>query len=446
MTRAPAVALLLIAMIALPAVSQEAPASIFPYKAVTETLDNGLTVVLIPMSSGGLVAYWTVVRTGARDEWEPERTGFAHFFEHMMFRGTKRFPADAYNSKVTEIGADANAYTTDDLTAYHLSITKDDLETVMELESDRFMNLDYPQDLFRTEAGAVYGEYRKNRMNPFFALFEATQAAAFTKHTYGHTAMGYEADIKGMPNLFDYSRSFFSRYYRPENIVLLVVGDIEPEATLGMVKRYYGAWEPGYEPPKITPEPEQTAERRIEVDYPGRTLPLLTAAYKVPAFDPTDRTYVAADVLGDLFFGQTSELYKKLVLSEQVVEFIFADLGTNRDPGLMNITARVKDPAKVDYVLSEIDRTIAEATTTPADAGRLADVKSRRKYGFLMGLDTPSSVAGGLARIVAVTGGIEAIDQLFATLNEVTPEDIQSAANAYLSASRRTVAVLRGAS
>ena len=128
----------------------------------------------------------------------------------------------------------------------------------MDFESDRFQNLAYPEDMFKTEAGAVYGEYRKNRTSPFFTLFEAIHKAAFDRHTYGHTAMGYEEDIKAMPTLFDYSQTFFSRYYRPENAVLMIAGSIEVEPTMAMARRYYSAWEPGYVAPDVVPEPVQT--------------------------------------------------------------------------------------------------------------------------------------------------------------------------------------------
>ncbi len=361
-----------------------------------------------------------------------------------MFRGTDRYPADAYNAKTTEIGADTNAFTSDDLTAYHLSITSNDLETVMDLESDRFQNLAYPEELFRTEAGAVYGEYRKNRTNPFFTLFEATQAAAFDVHTYGHTAMGYEEDIKLMPELFDYSKSFFSRYYRPENIVLMIVGDVDVTKTMDRVKHYYGAWKPGYVPPKIQPEPEQTAERKIEVPYPGQSLPIAMVAYKFPAFDPSDPTILAADILADLYFGETSDLHKKLVLNEQVAEFVAADTPMNRDPNLLSIFSRVKDAEKVDYVLAEIDRTIAQAQTELLDPERIAGVISRIKYGFLMGLDTPSGVASSLVRFIAVTGGVADIETMYTTYGQVTAEHVQAAAKQFLAPERRTVAVLRG--
>lgn len=417
---------------------------IFPYQTHVETLDNGLKVVLIPMSSNGLVAYWTIVRTGARDEFEPGRTGFAHFFEHMMFRGTEKYPSTAYDDMVTKIGADANAFTSDDLTAYYLNIAAEDLETVMEIESDRFLNLSYAEDLFQTEAGAVYGEYRKNKTSPFFVLFEETLKAAFTTHTYGHTAMGYEEDIQQMPNLFDYSKSFFSRYYRPENAVLVVVGDIEVEPTRQLVRKYYDAWEAGYVAPEIPVEPPQTEERTLELTYPGRTLPLLMVAYKADAFDAQDVSQAGARLLCDLGFGETSDIYKKLVLEDQLVEFISASFDPNRDPGLLTILSRVKDPERVDDVIAEIDRVVAQLQQTPPDAKRLADLKSRLKYGFLMNLDTPANVMSNLVRLIAITGDITAVDDLYRTFDKVTPADIQQAAQTYLVRQQRTVAVLRG--
>src|SRR5690606_8043870 len=213
----------------------------------------------MPMPGNGLVAFWSIVRTGSRDEYEPGRTGFAHFFEHMMFRGTRRYPADVYQRILTEIGADANAYTTDDHTAYHVSVAAEDLATVVELESDRFQHLEYAEADFQTEAGAVYGEYRKSRTDPLFTLYEALLAEAFHRHTYGHTPMGYERDIAAMPTLFDYSREFFRRYYRPDNTVLFVAGDVEPGRVHAPVERHYGGWQPGYVLPAVPAEPEQTA-------------------------------------------------------------------------------------------------------------------------------------------------------------------------------------------
>ena len=429
----------------LPSPSQETSTvtPIIPYPTETRTLPNGLTAIVVPMPSEGLAAYWTVVRTGSRDEYEPGRTGFAHFFEHMMFRGTERFPSDVYNRIVTLIGADANAYTTDDHTAYHLAMAAEDLEQVMEIESDRFQNLSYAESAFQTEAGAVYGEYRKSRTEPEFALYEELLAKAFERHPYGHTTMGYERDIAIMPTLFGYSREFFSRYYRPENTVLFIAGDVTPSAVFGLVEKYYGGWQRGYVPPQIPAEPEQTAERRVDVSYDGQTLPILLIAYKLPVYDAADRTRVAADLFADLAFGETSEAYRRLVLDEQVVEDLDAGAAYNRDPGLLEIYARVKDPAKVDYVLGVVDETTRKFRAEPPDAARLVDLQKRLRYGFLMGLQTPDAVASRVAQFIALSGDLTGLDRLYATYAAITPGDVQTAAERYLQTERRTVGVLR---
>lgn len=255
-------------------------AGIFPYKYQVEVLENGLKVILRPMDNPGLVAYYSVVRTGSRDEYEPGRSGFAHFFEHMMFRGTEKYPGPVYDRLVTEMGANANAYTSDDLTCFHLVVSSDNLEKVMELESDRFQNLSYSEQVFKTEAGAVHGEYLKGLSSPWSVLFEKIMDTAFDKHTYKHTTIGFRKDIEAMPKMYEYSKTFFGRYYRPENVVLLVVGDFDSGKTLQMVKKYYSDWQPGYASPQIPTEPEQTNERTAKVKFLGRTLPILTISYK----------------------------------------------------------------------------------------------------------------------------------------------------------------------
>jgi len=428
---------------AIHAQSEEAQVNgIIPYPVDVNTLANGLKIILIPMPSDGLVAYWTIVQTGSRDEYEPGRTGFAHFFEHMMFRGTERFPSELYNRILTEFGADNNAYTSDDLTAYHVSMAAEDLERVMELESDRFTQLAYSEQDFKTEAGAVYGEYRQNRTNPLWVLFEGMLAAAFEQHTYGHTTLGYERDIAAMPTMYDYSRTFFDRYYRPENTILFIAGDIEQQNVLELARQYYGDWQPGYAAPEIIAEAEQNAERRINVSYDGRTLPIVWVAYKLDRFDPGNRTRVAADLLAALAFGPTSDAYKRLVLNEQVVEFLQAEANLNRDPGLLDIYTRVKDPTKVDYVLSVIDETVASYQRATTDPERLAALKSRLRYSFLMGLETPDSAAQRLARHIAISGGLDGMQALYEAYDTVSIDDIQQAANTYLDPQKRTVGVL----
>jgi len=418
---------------------------IIPFPVVSNTLANGLKIVVIPMPANGLASFWSIVRTGSRDEFEAGRTGFAHFFEHMMFRGTERHPGDAYQRTLVELGADTNAYTTDDLTAFHLSVAAGDLERVMDLESDRFRYLQYSESDFRTEAGAVYGEYRKSKTDPLFVLYEAIRETAFDRHTYGHTTMGYERDIATMPTLYDFSRGFFERYYRPDNTILLVVGDVEPDAVAAMASRYYGDWRPGYEAPPVPAEPAQVAEKRVERSYPGTTLPLVWLAWKIDRSEPGNRLRAAADLLAELTFGATSAVYRQMVLAEQSLEFLAAYTNSNRDPSLLDVYARVRDPARIDAVLAALDAAAAAACDTLVDGHQLEELKMRQRYGFLMQLDAPDSVAAACARPLAIDGDLAGIESLYATYATLTPEDVRSAARTVFAAERRTVGLLQGA-
>ncbi|MBN8544733.1 MAG: insulinase family protein [Ignavibacteria bacterium] len=415
---------------------------VFPYKVHRVTLQNGFKALLIPMPGSGLVSYYTVVRTGSRDEWEPGKSGFAHFFEHMMFRGTNKYPL--YDSVTTSIGADANAYTDDDLTVYHLNFAAEDLEKVMDLESDRFQNLNYKKDQFMTEAGAVYGEYRKSVTNPFSVLFEKFQDMAFDKHTYKHTTIGFEADIKEMPNQYEYSLSFYNRYYRPENCVLVITGDFDVASVTGMVDKYYSSWKTGYTPPKIEMEPKQTAPREAKIKYDGKTLPLLAIGYKYDGFNVFNKDYMSMIPFADIAFGETSELYKKLVLDEQKVQFIAGGAQTRRDPFPFMIYSRVKSENDLEYVNQEIEKTIDYYKNNLVSKEQLDKLKKRMKYQFLMGLDSPEAVASVLPMFITLSGDIEVLDEFYTQMMDITPQDIQNAVRKYFVKESRNQVILTG--
>src|SRR5436305_5591846 len=249
-----------------PARPAAAPGDVFPFKTHETRLDNGLRVVVIPYDSPGVVAYYLVVRTGSRDEVEAGHSGFAHFFEHMMFRGTEKYPSDAYNNLMKRMGANSNANTADDRTAFELVGPSRELETMMAVESDRFQNLKYDEEAFRTEALAVLGEYNKSASSPFLPMYEKMRDLAFEKHTYKHTTIGFLADVKAMPGYYQYSLDFFKRFYRPENVTLLVVGDAQPERVVALAKKYYGDWKPGYQTPAVQPEPPQKEKKTAHLD------------------------------------------------------------------------------------------------------------------------------------------------------------------------------------
>ncbi|MBN2090127.1 insulinase family protein [candidate division KSB1 bacterium] len=416
----------------------------FPYQTYQKVLSNGLKVIVIPMQNPGLVAYYSIVRTGSRDEYEHGHSGFAHFFEHMMFRGTKKYPGPVYDRIMTEMGANANAFTSSDLTCFHIVHSKDHLDQVLELESDRFQNLDYEVADFKTEAGAVLGEYLKGLSSPWSLLREKLMETAFTTHTYRHTTIGFRQDVEAMPTMYDYSRSFFNRYYRPENVILLLVGDLNPDETFVKVQQYYGNWQPGYVPPAIQPEPEQTAERSAELTFSGKTLPIMTIAYKAPAFSPTDKALAASYLLGALLFGENSEIYKKLVIREQSVQFIQANFFANRDPGLFQISTMIKNENDIPQIKGEIDRTIQQAQTEPIALEKLKNQQRRIRYAFLMELDTAQKTAGRLVSFLALSGELKSVDEFFATCDAVTPEDLQAAAQKFLVLEKRTAITLKG--
>jgi zinc protease len=419
-------------------------AGIFPFKSYEKTLDNGFKIIAIPLSNPGLVVYYSVVRTGSRDEFEEGHTGFAHFFEHMMFHGTAKFPKALFEKIVNEMGAETNAFTTDDLTAYYLKFAKEDLEKVMELESDRFQNLEYDERPFKTESGAVYGEYLKGKASPWSMFWKTLMFTAFDKHTYKHDTIGFEKDVVAMPTMYEFSKSFFNRYYRPENVVLLVTGDIVPENVFELAEKYYSKWEKGYVPPKVPVEPEQTGPRAKTVNFKGKTLSLLATAYKGLAFMPESKEYVAANILGDIMFESTSDLYTKLVLKEQKAQAIFPSFGKNRDPNLNSVIVMVKNKADIEYVKDEIEKTVQKYRTELMDKTKLEELKSNLKYSFLMGLSSADRVAGSLTRIVAISGGIEAVDLYYATLETITPEDIKQAAEKYFTDNRKTEILVLG--
>ncbi len=413
---------------------------IFPFDYRLVELENGFKAYLIKAGAPNQIAYVSMVRTGSRDEVEPGKSGFAHFFEHMMFRGTDKYPN--YDLITSQMGASRNAFTSNDMTVYYLVASSEYLEQIVDLESDRFSNLNYDESGFRTEAGSILGEYMQGALSPGRYLNERVRSLAYDRHTYGHTTIGYEADVRAMPEGYDYSLSFYQRFYRPENVVLVLAGDFEYEHAEQLIRQYYSAWEPGYVPPNITAEPRQRRTRRQTVRYPGRTLPVLSVNYKAPAWSATDKVAIATEVLGEVAFGSNSDIYKKLVIDEQRVQYLFGGFGLARDPALVEIQTMVIDPDDVPAVEAEIQSAVDRAREELVDAKLFADTKSAMKYGFLMGLETAQNVAFAMIQYVINTGGIEAVDEYYSTLDSITPEDIREAARRYLVDSGKTVVLM----
>lgn len=416
----------------------------FPFRVAEKTLPNGLKVVVIPFDSPGTVAYYTLVRTGARDEVEPHHSGFAHFFEHMMFRGTEKYPATRYNEILKSMGADSNAFTTDDFTLYHTVGPASRLDTIAEMEADRFENLKYTEDAFRTEALAILGEYNKNASSPFQALDEKVHDVAFDRHTYKHTTIGFLADVKAMPGYYDYSRQFFARFYRPDNCFLIVVGDVTPERMFEIAARDYSSWKPGYRPSDITPEPPQRAPRSGHIDWPNPVQPLLLMAYHIPAFADRTADSAALEVISQLLFAESSPLYQELVVERQWVDLLQGNAMSLRDPFLFEVVARAKSLDLVPKVQQEIERAVADLAQKPVEAPRLARTLAHIRNSFTLGLDTPNDVAVQVGAILALTGDVRSLDRSIEEYARVTPADIQRLARTVFVPDNRTVVTLSG--
>ncbi len=414
------------------ATESAAAGDVLPFKATEATLANSLHVIVVPTGYPNLVSLQIPVQTGSRNEIEPGRSGFAHFFEHMMFRGTERYPADAYQDIVTRTGARQNAYTTDDYTNYHITFAREDLEKVLEIEADRFMHLSYPEAAFKTEARAVLGEYNKSSSNPLMKLIEVQQDHAFTVHPYKHTTMGFLADIEAMPEQYDYSRTFFARWYRPEYTTLVIAGDVDPAEVIPLVEKYWGGWQPGGQSVAIPAEPPPRGPVTAHVPWPVPTLPYIAVAFHDPPFSTTQRDFAALDIMLDLFFGQTSDLYRRLVEEEQVVDQLFAGASGNIDPGLTTILARVRRPEDAVLVRDAILRTVAEARAAPIPAGRLEEAKSHARYAFVRTLDNSESVASTLARFVRFQRSYDTLNALYRVYAALSPDDLLRVARTYL--------------
>ncbi|MEZ5463685.1 MAG: insulinase family protein [Lysobacteraceae bacterium] len=429
-------------------VRAETPASkIFDLPHQMTELDNGLKVIIVRTDTPGVVSLQIPVQTGSRNEVEAGKSGFAHFFEHMMFRGTPNYPADKYGAIVKAAGGDQNAYTTDDHTNYYTTFTTDDLEKMIEIEADRFQHLSYSEEQFRTEALAVKGEYLKNYANPLGKGFERLSDIAYTVHPYKHTTMGFFADIEDMPNQMDYAKTFFDRWYRPEHAAVIVVGDVDPDATLSMVKKYWGPWQRGSYVADIPVEPPLAGPVYDHINFDGPTLPYLLYGFRAPAFDTAANADNAHDVpalmlLSELYFGQTSALYQKLVVEQRWVDQFFSDAPFNKDPALFGVVARLTDAKHAKAVGDAIRDTLVTARGKPLDAALLAETKSRVKYGFASRMDSADTIAGTLARFVQFERDPETLNQLYARFDAVTAQDIIDVANrVFVDSNRASISI-----
>ena len=329
------------------------------------------------------------------------------------------------------------------MTVYHLYGPSKALPTIIDYEADRFQHLDYTEEQFKTEAGAILGEYAKSASNPEQILDEKMLETAYTKHTYRHTVIGYLDDVKAMPSGFAYSREFFRRYYTPDNATVIVVGDFDKKETLAHLTKAYGGWKGKLDAVKIPVEPAQTAARTAHVDWKTPTLPRLWLAWHTPA--PTDLPATAvADGARRLPVRPDQPALSgprpRRASSSTRLE---RDLGAHaRSVALRRRSRASRTPRTSTRSQKAILDEIAKLAAGTVDAQRLDAVRSNLKYGAILRLDTADRVAVTLATTTAQTGDLESINKLYARIDKLKPAELSAFAKKWLTDANRTTVTL----
>ena len=408
---------------------------------VTRTLSNGLKVVVWPDHDIPNVALYTWYRAGGRTEY-PGITGIAHYFEHMMFNGTKSRKPGEFD-RVMEAGGGANnAYTSNDVTVYQDWFPKDALPLILELESDRMANLDFDPEVVESERGVVYSERRSSvDNNNFGALYEQLRGTAYVAHPYQFPVIGWPSDIENWK--LDDLKSFYRTYYAPNNATMFVVGDVEPEAVLTQIEARFGRI-PRQAPPEAvtTVEPEQQGERRVVLEKAGAQAPIVMLAYHVGR--EADAETRALELMVDaLSRGESSRLHQRLVEKEQVAVSVGSSLGTGFDPGLAVFYAVLPPGGDAKRVEALIDEELQKVAREGISAAELAKSRNQQLAGFWRSLATISGKAQALGDYEVFHGDYRKLFDAPASFESIQPAALKPLAQKLFRAGNRTVALLQ---
>ena len=412
--------------------------------ALEATLDNGLRVILLEDRRNPLVSVQVWYRVGSRNE-RPGATGLAHFLEHMMFKGTPSNPKGVFSRLVESHGGRDNAFTTQDTTSYFVNIAAEKVEDVLRLEADRMRNLVLDPAEIDSERQVVMEERRmRTEDSPDALLAEELTAAAFAAHPYQWPVIGWMPEIARI-NPAEL-RAFYDLYYRPNNAVLVVVGDIAAPALLERVRAIFGPLARGPEPPPVTAvEPPQRAERRITLRTTAARLPGLALTWLVPSHASADAP--ALEVLeAVLSGGRAARLHRRLVVEQRLALDADADYSYGSvDPNLFWLSARPVPGVTTEALERALLAEMAELQREPVTEEELGRVKNQIEASFVWGQDSIYARAATLARFERM-GSWRLADEFVRRIRAVTAADVQRVARAYFPPERKTVGVLVPAS
>ena len=403
------------------------------------TLANGMKVIVWPVHDIPNVALYNWVRAGSRNE-APGITGLAHFFEHMMFNGTTRRQQGEFDRLMEAQGGANNAFTSDDVTVYQDWFPHGALDLVFELESDRVANLAFVPNVIESERGVVSSErrLRVEDNNPGF-LGEQVQAAAFVAHPYRFPTIGWPADIKAWQR--SDLQTFFKTYYAPNNLTLVLAGDLVPERVFELARKYFEPIPRQAPPSPVTVrEPEQLEERTLVIRRKAQT-PLLQYAYKAPAAADS-RAPAVNLLLSILVDGDASRLHRSLVEDQRVAIEVSGHWQEGFDPGLMWLYLTLPEGSDPDEVRKLLDAELAAVAENGVTAAELSRAKNLTAAGFWKKLATIDGKAQLLGEYEIFHGDWAKLFTAPAQFERVTLEDIHAVAREILDRKQRTVGVL----
>ena len=400
------------------------------------TLPNGLQVVFLEDHSTPIVHLAVWYHVGSKDE-KTGRTGFAHLFEHLMFKGSKNVGPDEHPSRITSIGGQSNAFTDEDATVFWETVPSQYLPLTLWLEADRMASLQIDSQKFANEREVVKEERRMRFDNqPFGRLTEILYDKAFTVHPYKHETIGSMADLQAATtqDVID----FHDTYYVPNNATVALVGDFDTKDAQALVQQYLGRVPKGKPVPRDIPkEPAQTQERvfNLTEDWP---LPAVIVAYHTAPDATPDAypTHVLDKILGD---GDASRLYRSLVYEKRMALAAFAEAKIIEHPNLFYAVAIVQPGNKPADVIQELIAQIEKLKTEPVSDAELSKAKRQWARDYILGRETVQQKALHLAHAIVIHDDIKSADGEFDLFQNVTKEDIQRVAKTYFNASNRTV-------
>jgi zinc protease len=420
-----------------PSIISASAIGVAPIRYVDRTLANGLRAIVVPDARVPSVAINVAYRVGGKDD-PPGRSGFAHLFEHLMFKGTARSGPETIDRLTEDVGGFNNAFTTEDITNYYEVIPSNHLERLLWAEADRLAALVVNESNFVTERDVVIGEYDQRILaEPYGMLDELVNREAYVVHPYRRGVIGSPAELNAA-SLEDVV-AFHTTYYRPDNAVLVVAGDLDAERTLGWIEQYFGsiATPPSPIPRVSAVEPKQTAERRYEYRAANVPLPAAEEAYHIPS--AAHRDAAALDVLETLLgAGRSSRLYTSLVYEKQLASSTYAAADLREQPGLFGVRvtcARGIELARARAALeAELERVRAQL---PSEL-ELERVRTQIASTVVRSRQTNNGVGLTIVRAVTERGDPELVNGDLARYLAVGADDVQRVARTYLRPENRT--------